>query len=184
MSRTRKEIEQWLVEQVATRLQLPPENVSKDEPLVASGLDSAAALELSGDIETWLDVHVPTTLFWDRPTIPEIAEYLAETMGTPSEGTSPAKMSEGTMLTKTSDETVLTKLRSFVEERFLLDEGMLTNDLDLFDAGIVDSFGLIEIVAFLESNWAVILEEKEFMSVQMATVGGIASLVAEKQAAQ
>jgi acyl carrier protein len=91
-------------------------------------------------------------------------------------------ISEKTVSTKMSEGTVLAKICSFVEERFLVDKGTLTNDLDLFDQGIVDSFGLIEIVAFLESTFAVVLEREELMSARVATVGGIASLVAEKQA--
>ena len=31
-----------------------------------------------GDLEDWLDLDLPDTLFWDNPTVEKSAQYLAE----------------------------------------------------------------------------------------------------------
>lgn len=75
---------------------------------------------------------------------------------------------------------IAARLRTFMEERFLIDD-TLGPDVDLFEAGIVDSFGLIEMVAFLESDFAVSFSKQDFMSPRLSTLAGIAGLVHEKR---
>lgn len=46
------------------------------EPLTRYGLDSIDAVTLVGELEDELDLELPSTLFWDYPTIEKSAEYL------------------------------------------------------------------------------------------------------------
>ena len=69
-------ISNWLVNQLAEQLSLEPENIKVSEPLTRYGLDSIDAVTLVGDLEDWLDLELPSTLFWDYPTIDESAQYL------------------------------------------------------------------------------------------------------------
>jgi acyl carrier protein len=71
-------VQNWLVEQLAEQLSLKPETVSISEPLTRYGLDSIDAVTMVGDLEDWLDLELPSTLFWDHPTIEKSAQYLVE----------------------------------------------------------------------------------------------------------
>lgn len=69
-------IQSWLVTQLADQLSLEAEEINVSEPLTRYGLDSIDAVTLVGDLEDWLDLELPSTLFWDYPTIEKSAQYL------------------------------------------------------------------------------------------------------------
>lgn len=71
-------VQNWLVNQLAEQLSLDSNTISVSEPLTRYGLDSIDAVTLVGDLEDWLDLDLPDTLFWDYPTIEKSAEYLAQ----------------------------------------------------------------------------------------------------------
>ena len=71
------EVRAWLLGRVAERLRVPPGNLDAREPLARYGLDSAAAVELAGQVEEWLERPQPQTLFYDHPTIEALARHLA-----------------------------------------------------------------------------------------------------------
>lgn len=78
MSKPKEAIEKWLVNQLAEQLSLDINNVDISEPLTRYGLDSIDAVTMVGDLEDWLDLELPSTLFWDYPSIEKSAQYLAE----------------------------------------------------------------------------------------------------------
>ena len=67
---------QWLQQEVASLLDLPPEQVSLDRPLAEQGLDSADAVGLSGEIEERLHVELDPTLVFEYPTLRQLVDYL------------------------------------------------------------------------------------------------------------
>jgi acyl carrier protein len=71
-------VQNWLVKQLAEQLSLDPKTVNASEPLTRYGLDSIDAVTMVGDLEDWLDLELPSTLFWDYPTIEKSASYLVE----------------------------------------------------------------------------------------------------------
>jgi acyl carrier protein len=71
-------IQNWLVNQLADQLSLDPTTISVTEPLTRYGLDSIDAVTMVGDLEDWLDEELPSTLFWDHPTIAKSAQFLDE----------------------------------------------------------------------------------------------------------
>ncbi len=71
-------IQIWLVNKLAEELSLDPNSINVTEPLTRYGLDSIDAVTMVGDLEDWLDLEFPSTLFWDYPTIEKSANYLAE----------------------------------------------------------------------------------------------------------
>jgi acyl carrier protein len=71
-------VQTWLVKQLAEQLSLDPKTVIVSEPLTRYGLDSIDAVTMVGDLEDWLDLELPSTLFWDYPTIEKSAQYLVE----------------------------------------------------------------------------------------------------------
>ena len=68
----------WLIAQLSDQLSLEKSNISVSEPLTRYGLDSIDAVTMVGDIEDVLDVELPSTLFWDYPTIEKSSQFLAE----------------------------------------------------------------------------------------------------------
>jgi acyl carrier protein len=70
-------IETWLTERVSALVGVAPNELDTAQPFAAFGLDSIAAVGLSGELEDWLDVELPATLLWDYPTIATLAQYLA-----------------------------------------------------------------------------------------------------------
>lgn len=71
-------IQTWLVQQLAQLLSLDAKTINVTEPLTRYGLDSIDAVTLVGDLEDWLDVELPSTLFWDHPTIEKSSVYITE----------------------------------------------------------------------------------------------------------
>jgi acyl carrier protein len=75
--RTSSDIKKWLIEEIAARLELVPEEIETGEPFINFGLDSAEAVMLSGDLAEWLGQEVSPTIFWDFPCIEELAISLS-----------------------------------------------------------------------------------------------------------
>src|SRR5947207_13000241 len=76
---TAEAIEAWLVNRLAECLEVPPEEISIDEPFANYGLDSMAAVRLAGDLEDLAGRELPPTLVWDYPTIRAVSLYAAST---------------------------------------------------------------------------------------------------------
>ena len=71
-------VQNWLIKQLAEQLRLDPASIKITEPFTRYGLDSIDAVTLVGDLEDWLDLDLPDTLFWDHPTVEKSANYLEE----------------------------------------------------------------------------------------------------------
>ncbi len=71
-------VQNWLINKLAEQLSLESETINIIEPLTRYGLDSIDAVTMVGDLEDWLDLELPSTLFWDYPTIEKSSQYLAE----------------------------------------------------------------------------------------------------------
>ncbi len=62
------------------------------------------------------------------------------------------------------------------------EEGEITSDLDLFEEGLLDSFGTIQLLMELEERFGVSLEIGEISCQLIATPEKIAQLIREAQA--
>lgn len=69
--------------------------------------------------------------------------------------------------------------RFITEEFFLQDTSAeeIPDDLNLMDAGIVDSLGLLRIVAFLEEELGVVIEPEEMVPENLHSIQAILGLV-------
>ena len=72
------EIETWLTTQLSKTLKISPDTIDSAASFEAYGLDSAAAITLTGDIQEWLKCEVDPMLFFDYPTMEQLAEHLFE----------------------------------------------------------------------------------------------------------
>ena len=69
---------------------------------------------------------------------------------------------------------------AFVHERFRVAVGSrrLSAESPLFSSGVIDSFGLLELIAFLEDAFAIDIDVNRFEVRDFDTVRKVASLVA------
>lgn len=73
------EIQEWLVNQVASLLFVDPKTIDPQASFNSFGLSSRDAVMLSGDLEEWLDRRFSPTLVYEYPTIAVLTEFLAST---------------------------------------------------------------------------------------------------------
>ncbi|RME50902.1 MAG: SDR family NAD(P)-dependent oxidoreductase [Deltaproteobacteria bacterium] len=77
LSHDARAIRNWLVTELARRLEIDPKDIDIRKPFSLYGLDSKEAVGLSGDLETWLGRRLPPTLLYDHPNIHALSLYLA-----------------------------------------------------------------------------------------------------------
>jgi acyl-CoA synthetase (AMP-forming)/AMP-acid ligase II/acyl carrier protein len=77
MSRSEEDITAWLVSRLSRESGLGPEEVDLGQPFASFGVDSARALLLVGDLETWLGRRLPPIVLWNYPTVEALARHLA-----------------------------------------------------------------------------------------------------------
>ncbi|MEV7097669.1 type I polyketide synthase [Amycolatopsis sp. NPDC051045] len=65
-------------DQVSAETKLPAAEVDPRRPLVEMGLDSVMTVRIRRGLERRFGLQLPSTLFWDRPTVEAVAELLAE----------------------------------------------------------------------------------------------------------
>ncbi|MBD0263001.1 MAG: acyl carrier protein [Tolypothrix sp. T3-bin4] len=72
------EIQAWIVSYLAELLEIEPDEVNPTIPFDRYGLDSSAAVGLTGDLEDWMEKKLDPTLLYDYPTVEALSRHLAE----------------------------------------------------------------------------------------------------------
>lgn len=74
-------------------------------------------------------------------------------------------------------------IRNFIEENFLFQIGdqNLANDQSLLEAGVVDSTGVLELVAFLEDTFHLQIADKDIIPQNLDTIDAITAFVERSQ---
>lgn len=77
------------------------------------------------------------------------------------------------------------KIREYIIENFLFgDSAPLSSDsISLLDEGIIDSVGVMELVAFLEEDFGLTVEDEELIPENLDSVDNLANFISRKQAA-
>lgn len=70
------EIQTWMATYVAELLNIHPDEVEISLPFDRYGLDSSAAVGMTGDLEDWIGIELDPTLLYDYPTITALAQHL------------------------------------------------------------------------------------------------------------
>jgi acyl carrier protein len=79
--------------------------------------------------------------------------------------------------------TIRERVRDFILEYFYVsDPEELTDEVSLLDSGIVDSTGMMEVILFLEREYAVHIEDQETTPENLESISRIAAFVARKLA--
>jgi acyl carrier protein len=72
------EIRSWLVEHLASLLDIPESEVSDTLTFEEFGLDSAAAVAMTGELARWADLELDPNLASQHPTIAAVTLHVAE----------------------------------------------------------------------------------------------------------
>jgi len=74
------------------------------------------------------------------------------------------------------------EIRQFITEKFLFSsDDPPADDVSLLETNIVDSVGILEIVAFLESHFKIKVEDEELTAGNLDSINKIASFIERKQ---
>lgn len=73
---TEFEIQTWIVTYVSELLEVDPADIDITIPFDRYGLDSSAAVGLTGDLEDWAGTIIDPTVLYDYPTIEALAHHL------------------------------------------------------------------------------------------------------------
>lgn len=74
---TSDEFQDWLVSHLAAALGKPPAEIDVDAPFDRFGLDSAAYVSMSADVEDQLGIRLDVTDLYDHSTVRKLARHLA-----------------------------------------------------------------------------------------------------------
>jgi acyl carrier protein len=82
------------------------------------------------------------------------------------------------------NETVLSRVRAFIEENFLFREDVsgLADTDSLLENGIMDSTGILELVAFLESEFEIQMSDADIVPENLDSIAAIVAYLERKQA--
>lgn len=69
-------VRDWIVNYLADLLEISSNDIETDVPFDSYGLDSSAAIGLTGDLEDWLGQQVDPTLLYDYPTVDALSAHL------------------------------------------------------------------------------------------------------------
>ena len=69
-------LQQWIQNWLAIKLQMPQSDIPLDAPLDGLGLDSVDLVQLSGELERWLDSPLDNMTVWEQPHINALATTL------------------------------------------------------------------------------------------------------------
>ncbi|MDH4220493.1 MAG: phosphopantetheine-binding protein [Candidatus Aminicenantes bacterium] len=72
------------------------------------------------------------------------------------------------------------KIRNFIVENFLFGERELKDDESLFESGIIDSLGLIKLLAFIDEKFKVSIDMSEIMIENFNTLNDIMETLKSK----
>ena len=76
------------------------------------------------------------------------------------------------------------RLRTFFEETFLFEfDEEIGPGTNLFEAGIIDSFGYIQLIQFLEAELKITLNEEEVLTNLMVSLDAVRKFAASKRMA-
>ena len=85
-------------------------------------------------------------------------------------------------MTAPTSNPVAQRVRRFIAENFFVsDPSLLADDASLITEGVVDSTGLLEVIAFLESEYGISVLDQEMVPDNLETVGRISAFVERKR---
>jgi len=76
-----------------------------------------------------------------------------------------------------------TEIRQFIADKFLFgDDHQPSSDASLLEAGIIDSTGVLELIAYMEKHFGIRVEDDELVPENLDTIANICSFLTRKTA--
>jgi acyl-CoA synthetase (AMP-forming)/AMP-acid ligase II/acyl carrier protein len=72
-----KSIQKWLIALLDREWKIPSKTIDLQKPFAYYGIDSVMAVNLSQELEDWLERPIEATIVWNFPTIESLASHLA-----------------------------------------------------------------------------------------------------------
>jgi acyl carrier protein len=74
------------------------------------------------------------------------------------------------------------ELRKFIIENFMFgqDNGQLGDDTSLLEKGIIDSTGVLELIAFLDKRYRIKIEDEEIIPENLDSINNLVRFVGSK----
>lgn len=83
------------------------------------------------------------------------------------------------------DNDVKERVRSFISREFLVEfSNEVNEETDLFERELIDSFGFVELVTFLDAEFGIKLTDEDMSSSEMGSLAGIVRLVIARSGAE
>ena len=77
--------------------------------------------------------------------------------------------------------TIAREVREFIEENFLFGQADgLAGEVSFLDAGVIDSTGILELIAFLQQRYGVQIEDDEAVPENLDSIDRVAAYVNRK----
>jgi acyl carrier protein len=75
------------------------------------------------------------------------------------------------------------QIREYISQELASDriDGQMTDDYPLLERQVLDSMGMFQLVAYLESEFGVEIEDEELVPTNFSTINDIARLVESKR---
>ncbi len=78
-------------------------------------------------------------------------------------------------------ESIEGELRAFLSENFIFAKKTdYSDDAPFFEMGILDSTGLLELLAFLENRYSIVLQDYELVPENLGSISAVAQCVRRK----
>jgi len=79
--------------------------------------------------------------------------------------------------------TIQKRVREYVVESFLVgdEESEFSDDQSFLDSGLIDSTGILEVIAFLEDEFEIEIDDEEMVPENLDSVSNISHFVASKR---
>ena len=82
-----------------------------------------------------------------------------------------------------TEDVVKRRLREFVSKNFYLaDPGSFDDASSFLDRGVIDSTGVLELVSFVEGEYAITVTDDEIVPANFDTINALAGFIARKRA--
>jgi acyl carrier protein len=79
---------------------------------------------------------------------------------------------------------IAARIRHFIVENFLFgNDENLTDETSFLDDGIIDSTGVLELVAYIEENFSIKIKDDELVPENLDSIGNIARFIEGKKTA-
>ncbi|MFJ4966512.1 acyl carrier protein [Streptomyces sp. ADI96-02] len=73
------------------------------------------------------------------------------------------------------------RIQTMIEDQFLVEfDGELTAESDLFKAGVIDSFGYVQLLSSIEKDFSIQLKDEDFLKNILTSLESIDAFVAKK----